>query len=208
MLQSSPHLKKFEIQLLQEGRHRDRIQRQESRAPKHGSPAYSDRLSQLEKDVAEIRDGTVKKVLEKLRGLSDDIEEIDRRFDTVDRTGDTLEDLRVRVYHQENEMTNLKRQVERGSVPLPPQNQQAGSDRFPIPMYSGECNSLSRFLKLFYTWALSHKSEDTLSYSRPVVMTSKKSRSELEREYGRRDVEQSLVVWSALTKAVEKRQDD
>ena len=35
-------------------------------------------------------------------------------------------------------------------------------------------------------------------------MTPKKSRSELEGEYGRRDVERSLVVWSALTKAVEK----
>ena len=35
-------------------------------------------------------------------------------------------------------------------------------------------------------------------------MTSKKSRSELEIEYGRRDLEQSLVVWSALTKVVEK----
>ena len=35
-------------------------------------------------------------------------------------------------------------------------------------------------------------------------MTSKKSRSELEGEYGRRDVERSLVVWSALTKAAEK----
>ena len=35
-------------------------------------------------------------------------------------------------------------------------------------------------------------------------MTSKKSRSELEIEYGRRDVEQPLVVWSAQTKAVEK----
>ena len=84
-----------------------------------------------------LGNGTVKKVLEKLWGLSDDIEEINRRFDTVDRAGDTLEDLRVRVYHQENEMTNLKRQVERGSAPLPPQNQQAGTDRFPIPMYSG-----------------------------------------------------------------------
>ena len=72
-------------------------------------------------------------------------------------------------------------------------------------MHSGERNSLSRFLKLFYTSALSHKSEDALSYSRPVIMASKKSRSELEIEYGRRDdVEQSLVVWSALTKAVEK----
>ena len=35
-------------------------------------------------------------------------------------------------------------------------------------------------------------------------MTTKKSRTELEVEYGRWNVEQSLVVWSALTKAVEK----
>ena len=103
-------------------------------SPQARAPAYSDRLSQLEKDVAEIRDGTVKEVLEKLRRLSYDIEEINKRFDTDDRTGDTLEDLRVRVYHHENKMTNLKRQVERGSAPLPPQNQQAETDRFPIPM--------------------------------------------------------------------------
>ena len=87
---------------------------------------------------------------------------------------------------------------------MPSQNQQAGTGRFPIPMYSGKRSSLSMLLKLLYTWALSHKAEDTLSYSRPVIMTSKKSRSELEIEYGKRDVEQSLVVWSALTKVVEK----
>ena len=168
------------------------------------APAYSDRLSKLEKDVAEIRDGTVKEVLEKLRGLSDDIEEVNKRFDTVDRTGDTLEDLRVRVYHHENEMTNLKRQVERGSAPLPPQNQQAGTDRFSIPMYSGERNSLSRFLKPFYTWALSSQSEDGLNYSHPFIMTGDNSRRELEREYGRQIVAQSLAVWNGLTKAVEK----
>ena len=84
--------------------------------------------------MTEIRDGTVKEVLEKLRGLSDDIEEINKRFDTVDRTGDTLKDLRIRVDNHENQMTDLRRQVERGSAPLPPQNQQAGTDRFPIPM--------------------------------------------------------------------------
>ena len=134
-------------------------------SPQARAPAYNDRLSQLEKDGAEIRDGTVKEVLEKLRRLSCDIEEISKRSDTVDRTGDALEDLKVRVYHHESEMTNLKRQVERGSAPLPPLNQQVGTDRFPIPMYSGERGSLSRFLKLFYTWALSHESEDALSYS-------------------------------------------
>ena len=53
-------------------------------------------------------------------------------------------------------------------------------------------------------WALSHKPEDALNYRRPVIMTTKKSRTELEVEYGRWNVEQSLVVWSALTKAVEK----
>ena len=52
------------------------------------------------------------------------------------------------------------------------------------------------------TWALSHKSDDELNHSPPVVMTTTKFCTELEIEYGRRSVEQSLVV--ALTKAVEK----
>ncbi|CAM9248486.1 unnamed protein product, partial [Ascophyllum nodosum] len=154
--------------------------------------------------MAEIKDGTIKEVLEKLRLLSYEIEEINRRFDTVDRTGDTLDDFRVRVDCYENEMADLRRQVERGSAPLPSQNQQAGTDRFPIPMYSGERNSLSRFLKHFYTWALSSQSEDALSHSCPVIMTGDKSRRELEREYGRHIVAQSLTVWNGLTKAVEK----
>ena len=69
--------------------------------------------------MAEIRDGTINEVLEKLRLLSYEIEEINRRFDTVDRTGDTLDDFRVRVDCYENEMADLRRQVERGSAPLP-----------------------------------------------------------------------------------------
>ena len=112
--------------------------------------------------------------------------------------------VRVRADHYKNEMINLRRQVERGSVPLPPQNQQAGTDRFPIPMYSGARSSLSRFLNLFYTWALSSQSEDALNHSRPVITTGDNSRSELEREYGRHIVVQSLAIWNVLTKAVEK----
>ena len=154
--------------------------------------------------MAEIRDGTIKEVLEKLRPLSYKIEEINTRFDTVDRTGNTLDDLRVRVDYYANEMAGLRRQVERGSAPLPSQNQQVGTDRFPIPMYSGERNSLSRFLKHFYTWALSSQSEDALSHSCPVIMTRDKSRRQLEREYDRHIVAQSLTVWNGLTKAVEK----
>ena len=158
-------------------------------SPQARAPAYSDRLSQLEKDVAESRDGTVKEVLEKLRGLSDGIEEINKS---------------IRVDNHENEMTDLRRQVERGSAPLPLQNQQVGTDRFPIIMYYGERNSLSRFLKKLYTWALSSQSEDVPTHSRPIVMTGDSSRRELEREYGRQMVEQSMTVWNGLTKAVEK----
>ena len=78
--------------------------------------------------MAEIMDGTIKEVLEKLRLLSDEIEEINRRFFSLDRTGDILEDFRIRVDNHENEMTDLKRQLERGSAPLPPQNQQARTE--------------------------------------------------------------------------------
>ena len=101
--------------------------------------------------MAEIRDGTIKEVLEKLRRLSYEIEDINRRFDSLDRTGGTLDDFRVKVSQYETEMVNLRRQVELGSAPLPPLNQQAGNDRFPIPIYSGERSTLSRFLRLFYT---------------------------------------------------------
>ena len=151
-------------------------------SPQARAQVYTDSLSQLEKDVTEIRDGTVKEVLEKLRGLSDDIEEINKKFDSLDRTGNTLEDLRIRVDNYENEMTDSRRQVERDSAPLPPQNQQAGTDRFLIPTYSGERNSLSRFLKQFYTWTLSSQSEDALKHSRPIFMTGGSLRRELERE--------------------------
>ena len=141
--------------------------------------------------MTEIRDGTMRDVLMKLRLLSDEIEEINRRFGTVDRTGNRYK----------SDLADLRRQVERGSTPLPPQNQQAGT--FPIPMYSGERSSLSRFLKQFHTWALSSRSEDALSHSRPVILVGDKSRRELEIEYGRQIVARSLIVWNGLTNAVE-----
>ena len=57
--------------------------------------------------MAEIRDGTIKEVLEKLRRLSYEIEEINRRFNLLDRTGETLDDVRLSVNHYEREITNL-----------------------------------------------------------------------------------------------------
>ena len=57
--------------------------------------------------MAEIRDGTIKEVLGKLRRLSYEIEEINRRFNLLDRTGETLDDVRLSVNHYEREITNL-----------------------------------------------------------------------------------------------------
>ena len=71
-------------------------------------------------------------------------------------------------------------------------------------MYSGERKSLSRFLEHFYTWALWSQSEDALNHGRPIIMTGDKSRRELEREYGKHIVAQSLTVWNGLTKSVEE----
>ena len=75
-----------------------------------------------------------------------EIEEISRRFDSFHRTpGGTLDGLRVKAYRQEAEMIELRRQVELGSAPSPPLNQQAGNDRLPIPTNSGDVASCLHF---------------------------------------------------------------
>ena len=98
-------------------------------------------------------------------------------------TGETLGDFKVKVYRHEAKMVELRRQVELSSAPLPPLNQQAGNDRFPIlPIYSGERSTPPNFTKLFYAWAVSFQPEDALSHRRPIFMTRDISRRELERE--------------------------
>ena len=91
-------------------------------------------------------------------------------------------------------MVDLRRQVELGSAPSPPLNQQAGNDRFQIPIYFGERSTLPRFLKRFYTGAPSSQSEDALHHSHPIIMTRDNSRRELDIEYDRHIVTQSLTV--------------
>ena len=90
--------------------------------PQASAPAYSDRLSQLEKDI-ESRDGTIKEVLETFRPLGYEIGDINGRFDSLDRTGGTLDNFRVKVDKYETGLMSLRRQIELGSAPLPPLNQ-------------------------------------------------------------------------------------
>ena len=59
--------------------------------------------------MAEMRDDTIKDVLEKLRLLSFETEEINRRFGTADHTGNTFDDLRARVDYYSKEMADLRR---------------------------------------------------------------------------------------------------
>ena len=168
------------------------------------APAPKNRLSQPRKQVAEVRDSTIGGVQEGLICLRYKIEEIFKRFNTFAYASGTLDVIRATEDSHEANLVELRRQGELGSTPSPLLNRQAVNDRFPIPNYSGEGSTLPRFPKRFYTWALSHQSEDALVYSRSMLMVAKKFHRELEEEYSRRTVEQSLIVWSALTKDVEK----
>ena len=99
--------------------------------------------------MAEIKTGMIGDVPEELRRLKYEIVKINRMFDLFSNPGESLEDLRV-THRHEAEMVELRRQVEVGSAPSPPLNQQTGYNRFP----SEERSTLHRFLRLFYTWAL------------------------------------------------------
>ena len=68
--------------------------------------------------MAKITEGPIRDVLEKLRRLSYKIEEINRGFDTLACTGETLGDLKVKVYRHEAEMVEL----ELSSASSPPLN--------------------------------------------------------------------------------------
>ena len=57
---------------------------------------------------------------------------------------------------------------------------------------------LSAFLKLFFSWAMSQGVEEALNNEVSVVMTTDKSRHELYNHYGKKIVDKSLTVWSAL----------
>ena len=86
-------------------------------SPQARAAAFGDRLSQLENDVAEIRDGTMKDV----QLLKYETEEINRRFGAVDRTGSRYE----------SDLADLRRQVERNSTPLPHQTSRREHSRSP-----------------------------------------------------------------------------
>ena len=70
--------------------------------------------------MAKITEGPIRDVLEKLRRLSYKIEEINRGFDTFACTGETLGDLKVKVYRPEAEIVELRRQVELSPGTLAP----------------------------------------------------------------------------------------
>ena len=101
----SLYLKKFQILIATRRSPQGSGPKSGTTNPQASVPAYNDRLSQLEKDMTEIRAGTIKEVLKKFRRLDYEMEEINRRFDSLDRTDVTLNDFRLRVDHYESKMT-------------------------------------------------------------------------------------------------------
>ena len=110
--------------------------------------------------MAKTTEGPIRDVLEKLRRLSYKIEEINRRFDTFACTGETFGDLKIKLYCHEGEIVELRRQVELSSAPSPPLNQQAGNDRFPVPISLGNAAPCLIFLN-FSTRGLYRSSQKT-----------------------------------------------
>ena len=90
------------------------------------------------------------------------IEETNKRFDEFVDKSVTLNDLlrvNVIVDRHEAELVGLqrRRQNESGTAQS---SEEAGGERFPIPIYSGDRSTLPRFLNVFFTWAVSQQSEE------------------------------------------------
>ena len=80
VLQVKSHLKNSQIRMATRRSSQGSSPKAGATSPQARAAAYGDTLSQLEKDMAGIRDGTIKEVLEKLRLLSYETEEINRIF--------------------------------------------------------------------------------------------------------------------------------
>ena len=109
------------------------------------------RLTQLECQMAEIRDIATRDVQQELRRFRYKIGEIHERFNELVCTSETLYGLRVGVDRLEAELIELQRQGELDLAPSPQLNQRTGNHRFPIPIQCGERSTLYRLLKRFYT---------------------------------------------------------
>ena len=96
--------------------------------------------------MAETRDSTVRGVQQELRRLRYDIGQINKRLHEFACTNVTLDHMRAKVDPHEAELADLQKQGKLDSALSLPSNQQAGKDRFLIPIYSRERSTLSRFL--------------------------------------------------------------
>ena len=72
-----------------------------------------------------------------------------------------------------------------------------------MPAYSGDRSTLSNFLKLFQTWALTHEAGNALVTDEPIRIVGRE-RAELDIAHGREKVNQFIAVWTGLVKGIEK----
>ena len=153
------------------------------------SSSSSERLARLESQIDDVR-----------QELSDRIESLGREIAGLKRAQEIRE---TQGYVRKDRFEELRRSFEQLTRDRTP-SQQVERERNPIPMYSGDRRDLSNFINRFFSWAVTQQVEEALTYETPVILTTKKSRVELNQEYGRTRVDKSLCVWAALTKAVER----
>ena len=170
------------------------------------SPA-SDEISRLggpEGQVVGIAE-SVPRMREELECLEEEMVELTRGISTVKvglvnfSDSDFLE-LQRTVGRQEAEIACL-RQV-RFDMPRTLSRGPAEGSRAPVPVYSGERSTLSIFVKLFQTWALTHDAEDTLVTTNPIRVVGRE-RAELDCAHGREKVNHFVAAWTGLVKGNE-----
>lgn len=73
----------------------------------------------------------------------------------------------------------------------------------PIPLCSGDRKGLLNFINHSFSWIVRHQLEEAPTHETPVLMAQRYC-DELNQESGKRTVEQSVSVWSAHNKAIER----
>jgi len=127
--------------------------------------------------------------LARLESLLDDVRQtVGNRIENLGREIAGLRRAQEQEYVRVDEFNEFRRNLSRT-----PSQQQAERERTPIPMYSGDRRDLPNFINRFFSWTVTQQVEQALTYEIPVLMTTKKSRAELDREYGRTIVGDSCV---------------
>lgn len=111
---------------------------------------------------------------------------------------DDFEELR-RSLERSRQTNQIKQETQNYS----PSQQQVEREKNSIPMYSRDRRDSPDCINCSFPWTVTQQGEQALTYEIPIL-TTKKFRAELNREYIQMIVDRLLCVWNALNKTDER----